>query len=366
MADQIRISRQNIFVIAFFALLLGLLSLLFSLLEPFLRSFVWATIFVMVFYPVYSFLFRWTGKRSSLAAFFSTLLVMTFLALPGFFIAVNLGREIPKAYAFLSTAQWDEKSQWVMTQLKEFNLGNWLKDWGIDSSQYEAVIQKQISGALESFSQTILAKFSEVFANVARFALDVALVCVALFFFFRDGARLALWTTEMLPLEKEHREKVTQTFSDTVTAVVRAIFLTALAQGVMSGLGFYVAGVPVPILLGLVAFVNSFIPFLGAASVWIPVSIWLLYNGQTAAGMGLILWGGVITVVDYVLKPWIIGNRAKLPLFWLFFTTLGGLKVYGILGIFLGPIILSMGMAFLAIYRDVYLNLKKSPVRTRR
>ena len=366
MADPFKISRQNIFVVAFFALLLGLLGLLVVLLEPFLRAFVWATIFVMVFYPVYSFLLRWTKHRASLAALLSTLLVMTFLALPGFFIAINLGKEVPRAYAFLSTAQWDEKSQWVMAQLKAFNLGNWLQDLGIDSTQYETVIQKQISAALENFSQALLARFSEVFANIARFALDVALVCIALFFFFRDGARLALWTTEMLPLEKEHRDKVAKTFSDTVTAVVRAIFLTAVAQGVMSGVGFALAGVPVPILLGLVAFVNSFIPFLGAASVWVPVSLWLFYNGHMWAGVGLVLWGGVITIVDYVLKPWIIGNRAKLPLFWLFFTTLGGLKVYGILGIFLGPIILSMGLAFLTIYRDVYLNLKKTPARAKR
>jgi predicted PurR-regulated permease PerM len=359
MADQIKISRQNIFVIAFFVFLIGLLSLLFSLLEPFLRSFVWATIFVMVFYPLYSWLYHRTGKRSNLAATISTLLVLAFLALPGFFIVINLGRELPKAYAFLSTAQWDEKSQWLMDEMKAFNMGSWLQTWGIDSSQYEVVIQKQISTAMENFSHFVLQKLSEAFQNVARFTLDVAFVCVALFFFFRDGARLALRATELLPMEAEHRGKVVHTFSVTVTAVVRAIFLTALVQGVMAGLGFVVAGVPVPILLGLVAFVNSFIPFLGAASVWVPVMVWLFYQDHPLAAVGLLLWGIVITIVDYVLKPWIIGSEAKLPLFWLFFTTIGGLKVYGILGIFLGPIILSLGMAFLAIYREVYLNLKK-------
>ena len=359
MADQFKISRQNIFVIAFFVFLIGLLSLLFSLLEPFLRSFVWATIFVMVFYPFYSWLYHRTGRRSSLAAFISTLVVLAFLALPGFFIVINLGRELPRAYAFLSTAQWDETSQWFMGKLKDFNVGSWLQNWGIDSSQYEVVIQKQISTALENFSHLVLQKFSEAFQNIAGFSLEVAFVCVALFFFFRDGARLALRATELLPLEKNHREKVVHTFSVTVTAVVRAIFLTALAQGFMAGIGFVVAGVPVPILLGLVAFVNSFIPFLGAASVWIPVTIWLIYQGHSFGAVGLILWGIVITFVDYVMKPWIIGSEAKLPLFWLFFTTIGGLKVYGILGIFLGPIILSLGMAFLAIYREVYLDLKK-------
>ncbi len=359
MANQIKISRRTIFVIAFFGLLVGLLSLLFSLLEPFLRSFVWATIFVMVFYPLYSRLLRWTGKRPTLAALISTLVVLAFLALPGFFVVINLGRELPKAYAFLSTAQWDEKSQWLVGKLETLNIGSWLQDWGIDSGQYEAVIQKQISSAMENFSQLVLRQMSDAFENIAGFALEVAFVSVALFFFFRDGSRLALRVTELLPLEKVHREKVVHTFSVTVTAVVRAIFLTALVQGCMAGLGFVVAGVPVPILLGLVAFINAFIPFLGAASVWIPVSIWLFYQGNGFAAGGLVLWGIVITITDYWLKPWIIGSEAKLPLFWLFFTTIGGLKVYGILGVFLGPIILSLGMAFLAIYREVYLNLGK-------
>jgi predicted PurR-regulated permease PerM len=109
-----------------------------------------------------------------------------------------------------------------------------------------------------------------------------------------------------------------------------------------------------------VAFVNSFIPFLGAASVWIPACLWLLYLDHGVAALGLGLLGILITVLDQVLRPWLIGNEAKLPIFWLFFTTIGGLKVYGFIGIFLGPIILSMGMAFLAIYREVYLNTSKT------
>jgi predicted PurR-regulated permease PerM len=78
------------------------------------------------------------------------------------------------------------------------------------------------------------------------------------------------------------------------------------------------------------------------------------------AALGLGLWGIIITAVDQILRPWLIGKEAKLPVFWLFFTTIGGLKVYGFIGIFLGPIILSMGMAFLAIYREIYLNTSKT------
>ncbi len=359
MKNEFTISRQNIFVIAFFVLFIGLLSLLFSLLEPFLRSFVWATILVMVFYPVYSWFLAKTGNRTTLASILCTLLVLGFLALPGFFIVINLGRELPKAYAFLSTAQWDEKSLWLMVKLKSFNIGSWLQNWGIDSTQYENEIQKQIATALQNFSQLVLEKITNVFKNIAVFIMEATFVSVAVFFFFRDGARLSLKVIEFLPLEKHHQGKVTKTFSVTVTAVVRAIFVTALVEGILSALGFVAAGVPVPVLLGLAVFVLSFIPFMGVTVVWVPVALWLFFQEHTAASFLLAGWGAILTVLDHVLRPFLIGNQAKLPLFWLFFTTIGGLKVYGFLGIFLGPIILSMGMAFLAIYREVYLSLKK-------
>ncbi len=364
MKNEFTISRQNIFVIAFFVLLIGLLSLLFSLLEPFLRSFVWSTIMVMVFYPVYTKLLKLTHGRTTLSSFICTLIVLIFLSVPGFVIAVNLGRELPKVYAFLSTAEWNEKSLWLVNKLKSYNLESWLQNWGIDSSQYEAEIQKQIATAMQNFSQMVLDKMTNVFKSLANFILEAAFVSVAVFFFFRDGARLSLKAIEFLPLEKEHQGKVVKTFSVTVTAVVRAIFLTALVEGVLSTLGFVAAGVPVPFLLGLAVFVLSFIPFLGVTWVWIPVATWLFYQDHTLAAVGLTLWGLVLTAVDHVLRPWLIGSQAKLPLFWLFFTTIGGLKVYGFLGIFLGPIILSMGMAFLAIYREVYVGLTK-PARSR-
>jgi predicted PurR-regulated permease PerM len=125
-----------------------------------------------------------------------------------------------------------------------------------------------------------------------------------------------------------------------------------------------IAGVPVPVLLGLAVFTLSFIPFLGVTWVWIPIAFWLFVQDHTLAATGLTAWGIVLTSIDHVMRPWLIGSQAKLPLFWLFFTTIGGLKVYGFLGIFLGPIILSMGMAFLAIYREVYVGLRK-PAKSR-
>jgi predicted PurR-regulated permease PerM len=284
------------------------------------------------------------------------------LSLPGVFVVLNLGPELSRAYGFLHEAHWDEKSQWLLNVLKNWNFGPLLKALGLDSPLGESGLLREMANLMQSLSDMVLDKVSYVVRNLAGFLLEIVFTIVALFFFFRDGSRLALRAIEFLPLEAEHRDKIVHVFSVTVTAVVRAIFLTALLQGFLAGVGFVVVGMPLPILLGLVAFINAFIPFLGAASVWIPSSLWLLYQGQTGPAVGLIVWGVFLTILDQFLRPWLIGNEAKISAFWLFFTTIGGLKVYGLLGIFLGPIILALGLAFLAIYREIYLPQEK-PVR---
>ena len=358
MAPPIQINRRTIFMLAFFALLVGLLSLLFSLLEPFLRSFVWATLFVMVFYPVYDRLHRWTRGQDSISAILATLLVMICLALPGLFIFINLGRELPNAFTLLSSTSWDEKSQWVMAELQSLDLEKLLQTLGVSPDQAQQIVQRAITAGVQDFGQMVLTKVDYLFKHVAQFGLEMAFTLVAMFFFFRDGSRYALKVIELLPLEKEYQDKVVKTLSATVTAVMRAMFISAFVQGVLTGVGLALTGVPLPFLFGIVAFINSFIPFLGAASIWVPGVIWLFVQGQTVAGVLLLIWGGLISIFDHIFRPWLIGSAAKLPVFGLFFTIIGGLVVYGFLGIFLGPIILSMGMAFLAIYREVYLNLK--------
>jgi predicted PurR-regulated permease PerM len=361
MAAPIQISRRTIFMVAFFALLAGLLSLLFSLLEPFLRSFVWATLLVMVFYPLYDRLHRLTRGQDSVSALLATLVVILFLALPGFFIFINLGRELPNAFTLLSATSWDEKSQWVMAQLQSLDLEKFLQTLGIGPDQAQQIVQKAIASAVQDFGNMVLAKVDYLFKHLAQFGLELAFTLVAMFFFFRDGSRYALKVIELLPLEKGYQQKVVRTLSATVTAVMRAMFISAFVQGLLTGAGLALTGVPLPFLFGIVAFINSFIPFLGAASVWIPGAVWLFVQDQTFAAFLLLGWGVLISIFDHIFRPWLIGSAAKLPVFGLFFTIIGGLLVYGFLGIFLGPIILSMGMAFLAIYKEVYLNLAPAP-----
>ena len=350
-------NRENLFAAAFIVILLTLLWLVFSVLEPFWADFIWALIFALTLYPVFTRLKKLLRGRGGLAALILTFLIFIALVLPGSFILINLGKEAKDAYHALSKVSFSEKGVLLAQKIRNSGLEPYLERWGIQPEQTEALLLNGISSGLKDVPKIIGERVSTIFKNLAIFGMHLLFVMVAVFFFFRDGPRYARFLIGLLPLERPYQDRAVGAFSKTVTAVVRSMFVTALVQGILAGAGFAVVGLPVPILLALLTAINSFIPFLGAASVWLPASIWLIIQDEFLKGVGLGLYGLlVISMVDNIMKPLIIGESTKVPVFLLFFTILGGLKVYGVLGIFLGPIILSMGMAFLTIYREIYLS----------
>jgi predicted PurR-regulated permease PerM len=358
-------TRENLFAAAFIVILVTLLWLVFSVLEPFWMDFMWALILALTLYPVFTRLKNLLRGKGGLAAIILTVLILISLVLPGSFILINLGQEAKDAYRALSKISFSEKGLLLAQKIRNSGLQPYLERWGIQPEQTEALLWDGISSGLKNVPKIIGERVSAIFKNLAIFALHLLFVMVALFFFLRDGSRYARFIVGLLPLERPYQERAVGAFSNTVTAVVRSMFVTAFVQGILAGAGFTVVGLPVPILLGLLTAINSFIPFLGATSVWLPASIWLILQEEYLKGIGLGLYGFmVISMIDNIIKPMIIGESTKIPVFILFFTILGGLQVYGVLGIFLGPIIISLGMAFLAIYREIYLSAPAQETKT--
>ena len=351
-------NRENLFAAAFISILFTLLWLVFSILRPFWMDFMWALILALTCYPLFTRLKALFRGKGGLAAFLLTLFIFIALVLPGSFILIGLGQEAKDAYKALSRISFSEKGLLLAQKIRGSHLQPFLERWGIEPEQTEALLLDGIASGLKDVPRMIGERVSAIFKNLALFGLHLLFVMVALFFFFRDGARYAHFLVGLLPLERPYQERVVGAFSKTVTAVVRSMFVTAFVQGVLAGAGFSIAGAPVPILSGLLTSITSFIPFLGAVSVWLPASIYLIIQEEFLRGIGLGLYGFlIISTVDNLIKPLIIRESIKVPVFILFFTILGGLKVYGVIGIFLGPIILSLGMAFLTIYREIYLSV---------
>jgi predicted PurR-regulated permease PerM len=157
----------------------------------------------------------------------------------------------------------------------------------------------------------------------------------------------------MIPMETPYKTHILGRLNQTLTAVVRGMFLTASAQGLLAGIGFAIAGVRFSVVLGFATAFLALIPFVGAAAVWAPVGIYLILKGAAYQGIGILLWGGlVVSMVDNFLRPYIVGEKAKLPIVFLFFGTLGGLQAYGPIGLLVGPLTVASVLAFAKIYSE--------------
>jgi predicted PurR-regulated permease PerM len=193
--------------------------------------------------------------------------------------------------------------------------------------------------------------------------VNLAITLFSLFFFFRSGDAYYRAVMDLLPFSPEHKQSITQKLRDTFSAVINGVFLIALLQGLLTGIGFAFFRVPLPVLWGFVAALLALLPVGGAALVWVPGAVYLFVAGATLQGVLLTVWGlVVVNLADNVLKPLLIGRKANIPMFILFLSLLGGLQVYGVLGLLFGPLVATLLIAFIQIYREEYVAGQKNNV----
>jgi predicted PurR-regulated permease PerM len=160
----------------------------------------------------------------------------------------------------------------------------------------------------------------------------------------------------VVPLDEAHKQKIFTRLDVTLRAVVKGVIITAMVQGLLAGAAYAVLGVPFPVVLMALTALLAPLPFGGTALIWLPVAGYLYAAGPIWKAIAMLIWGaGVITMVDNFLRPLLIGKDAQLPVLFLFFSIIGGLAAYGMIGLFLGPILLAILMTAIQIYREEYL-----------
>ncbi|MGH9904460.1 MAG: AI-2E family transporter, partial [Pyrinomonadaceae bacterium] len=175
-----------------------------------------------------------------------------------------------------------------------------------------------------------------------------------MYYLFRDGDNIFEAVRDALPLEKEQATAIMARTRDVIGASVYGVFAIAIIQGTLGGLAFWVLGLPSAIVWGVAMVFLSMIPMLGAFLVWVPAAIYLAVTGHTLKAILLVLWGTlVIGMIDNFLRPKLVGSRTKLHELLIFFAVLGGLQVFGVLGIVLGPVMLAITMALIDVFRAV-------------
>jgi predicted PurR-regulated permease PerM len=328
-----------------FGFLFSILGLTLWVLSPFFVALAWAGILAYVTWPLFSRLRHRLKRHDNLAALLMTVGVAAMLLLPLVWVLFSLVRDLAFV-ADLIRRVTTEGLPPLPPAVRHWPGGVWLAEQYLKVQSDPAWLRAQIEAlGLTDFTH-IKAIMGGLGRNVAKFGLAV----FALFFLYRHGdVVLAQFRGVATRWLGEAAGSYIHAVGVTVRAVVFGIILTALAQGVLAGLGYWMAGVPTPALWGLITALVSLIPFLGPV-VWVSLSIGLLAHGETQAAIGLFLWGAlVVSWVDNLIRPLVISGPTRIPFLLVFLGVLGGINAFGLIGLFLGPVLLGVT---LAIWRE--------------
>lgn len=320
----------------------GLLALSYVVLRPFLIPVVWAGILAYVTWPLYRRLRQTLYSRATPAALLATGLLAAVFVLPALGLALQLQDELATAYQAISTRIKEGRVSMPEFVLQIPVVGDWLQQGLARLTRDPEAVWNDIGQWLEPFSHELV----QILGNVGRNALKLGFALLTLFFLYRDGDALAAQTRLVLhKLLGTRGHAYLDTVAKTTKAVIYGMLLTALAQGALAGLGYWAAGLPAPVLLGVATAFTALIPF-ASPLVWGSAGIWLLLAGQLWAGVGLLAWGAlVVSYVDNIIRPLVISSATRIPFLIVLFGGLGGIAAFGLIGLFVGPVILAVLMA---------------------
>jgi len=325
------------------------LYLCYVLVAPFLKPIIFAVILGILFYPVHRKARRWIRSRN-VAAALSTAALIVLVALTSFFLGRALVSGLHDVYDSLTESGGGRE------RLSVFILHFFDRAiaW---SSHYVSIsvpnLQNAILSQVEKAVASLLAVTAGLLGGLSSFGLNAFIAIFVLFFLLRDGRSVLRRMTVMLPLRPDQVRRLFALVLETLHAIVYGTLAMAVIQGTLTGLAFWFLGLTSPVVWGLLATFLAVLPIVGTTLVWFPAACMLLFSGHWIKGVVLLLWGvAVVHPVDNILRPYLIGGRVKLSTLYVFFAVIGGLKVFGALGLVVGPLVLAITVALLSFLRE--------------
>lgn len=322
--------------------------LLYRILEPFLAPIAWAIFLAFLLYPLQIRLTRRFRRRPGAAAFvlsvFALLLFVGPLGILGGVFATQARALIVALQAWVARLQIDSLSDLTTLPYAQRAM-SWLE-------QNASVSAEQLRTWLSAGAQRVLEPLAsmggQLFLGALGTVASFTVMLFLLFFFLRDGAAMLRFSLVLVPLDAARKQELLAQMQSVTRAVVFGTVATALLQGFLVGVGFAIAGLPSPVVFGVLAAVLSVVPFGGTALIWGPAALWLFADGRAGWAIFLLVWGaGVVGLADNVVKPLLISGRAEVPTLAVFVGVLGGLAAFGLVGLFMGPLVIALAIALL-------------------
>jgi predicted PurR-regulated permease PerM len=326
------------------------LYLCYRIAEPFLNPIFAAIVLAIVFYPLHVRIESFT-RRPNLAASISTILVMLIVAVPALVVGIAVTRELGELYQSLNqrSAAQGGLTPYVMHMVEAplRLLGRYVDLSGLD-------MRSTLLGWVNQLSRYLVSIGAIAVSNIFSVIFGTVVVFFTLFFLFRDGRTIQQSALNVLPLSADQARRLRTGVSSTIVASMYGGLAVGLAQGSLTGVAFWVLGLASPVVWGLVAAMASLIPVLGTGLVWVPAAALLFMGGHWAKALILLIWGAAIVAqIDAVIRPYIVSGRANLHNLLIFFALLGGVRAFGIMGIFIGPVVISVTITVFDMLRQV-------------
>jgi predicted PurR-regulated permease PerM len=331
-----------------FLVLLGFASLAATaaILLPFAGPVVLAGALSITAYPVYS----WSGRRwprlsPTVRALLMDLAILTLVLVPVVLLIwmaasqadhfrPGLSRWIAAAQA-IHEGRLDDSLRGIQPIPEAMS-----RRIGLSGAQARAWMLGSAARGLDHLAAEATQAAAEALEGAA---LSLALCPVITFFLLRDGAGYVARLRQFLPLSAEDTQRLLDRTRDAIVAVVRGLLLTALLEGAIATLGYAVMGIQAAVLLGVLTGVASVVPVVGTSSVWVPIGLVTVLSGRVVPGLLVLAWGTAMVLgIDNFAAPWLVGRRLRVSLLPLLFGILGGAAVFGVKGLLIGPLIVSI------------------------
>ncbi len=336
--------------IAFIVFFMALVALFFYMASPLMGGAFLAFVVAILFYPLYLLLLRAFRRHNYAAAVVTMLICFTIVLFPLsvaiVMLATRLVDFISSLAAEIQSGQFDPLIQ---------SAGNSIERWvamlpggagyalDIRGTMLEAI--KHIGAFLYQFSPHMVVK-------TAGIAVDLIFIAIFLVVFFAEGARLFAMLVRSLPISEDYQQEISRDIRNMISALLLGMIGTALVQGLLIGIGIWVAGFTNALMWGVIAMLAAFIPIVGASAAYLVATLVLAVMGRWEAAVIFLLYGLVIvSSVDNVLRPMVMGNRMHVHPVLLFIALLGGVHAFGAIGIVAGPVLLAVFLASLRIYQ---------------
>lgn len=340
---------NRFYLFTLFVLIIVTGALSFQILRPFLAALAWAIVLTIIFYPVCAWLRRMVRFKSAASAL-TLLLILIIILGPFSYLSFILGSELKEVSGYIERGEIE-----TIGDVLEHPRVSWLVDrlgqaLNLDRAEMSGLVIDNVS----KLGRQMVGKVTSGVSDVISAVLNFIFMSLAVFFLLRDGPDFLAKIRDYMPFPEDTKDKLEEQIKGMVVSTIFGGVVVALVQGLIGGFAFYFLGIKSPAIWGTAIAIMSFVPLLGTFTIWGPAVVYLFIQGYAAKGIILLCIGAFgISLVDNILKPIIIGGRTKMPTLIIFFSVLGGMKLFGLIGLIMGPMALALFISLIEIFRNL-------------